>query len=161
MLKDFSHFRNQSFAFFLTQLWLYTVSVKRFSQSCFTSKVNAGFSKFTFLRITVIAFFLQIWASNCHWWILLPIYFMIFFLQNCMRCIFCVWTMFVHYINHFILQSCVSSVGLGGSILFRQLLSFPVYATVSLSSIGLQGGGKVIASQHGFEFQRLSQWPSG
>ena len=63
--------------------------------------------------------------------------------------------------NQFILQSCVSSVGLGGSILFRQLLPFPVYATVFLSSIGLQGGGKVMASQHGFKFQRLSQWPSG
>ena len=28
------------------------------------------------------------------------------------------------------LQSCVSTVGLGGSILFRQLLPFPVYASV-------------------------------
>ena len=66
-------------------------------------------------------------------------------------------TMFLHYNNQFILQSCMSTVGLGGSILFRQLLPFPVYANVCLSSIGLSGGGIVIASQHGFESKRLSQ----
>ena len=55
----------------------------------------------------------------------------------------------------------LSTVGLGGSMLFRQLLPFPVYANVCLSSIGLSGGGIVMASQHGFKFQRLSQWPSG
>ena len=41
----------------------------------------------------------------------------------------------------------MSTVGLGGSILFRQLLPFPVYANVYLSSIGLSGGGIVMASQ--------------
>ena len=30
-----------------------------------------------------------------------------------------------------------------------------------LSLIGLCGGGVVMASQHGFKFQRLSRWPSG
>ena len=42
-----------------------------------------------------------------------------------------------------------------------QLLPFPMYANVCLSSIGLSGGGIVMASQHGFKFQRISQWPSG
>ena len=64
--------------------------------------------------------------------------------------------MFLHYNNQFILQSCMSTVGLGGSILFRQLLPFPVYANVCHSLIGLRGGGIVMASQHGFKFTGIS-----
>ena len=55
----------------------------------------------------------------------------------------------------------MSTVGLGGSIQFRQLLPSPVYAIVCLSLISLSGGGIVMASKHGSEFDRLSQWPRG